>query len=99
LDKISFTGSPGVGRLMAQSAGANLKPVTMELGGKSPNIVFDDADFDRALIGALAGRARPCSSIFQETGVIPSRRNSDAGTDAVSARPLTAQVMRQRMRR
>jgi aldehyde dehydrogenase (NAD+) len=61
VDKISFTGSPGVGRMIAQAAGANLKPVTMELGGKSPNIVFDDADFDRALIGALAG-------IFGATG-------------------------------
>lgn len=61
IDKVSFTGSPGVGRLIAQTAGANLKPVTMELGGKSPNIVFNDADFDRALIGALAG-------IFGATG-------------------------------
>jgi len=61
VDKISFTGSPGVGRIIAAKAGANLKPVTMELGGKSPNIVFDDADFDRALIGALAG-------IFGATG-------------------------------
>ncbi|MEJ5975062.1 aldehyde dehydrogenase [Novosphingobium sp. PS1R-30] len=61
VDKISFTGSPGVGRLIAAKAGSNLKPVTMELGGKSPNIVFDDADFDRALIGALAG-------IFGATG-------------------------------
>lgn len=61
VDKISFTGSPGVGRIIAAKAGSNLKPVTMELGGKSPNIVFDDADFDRALIGALAG-------IFGATG-------------------------------
>jgi (Z)-2-((N-methylformamido)methylene)-5-hydroxybutyrolactone dehydrogenase len=61
VDKVSFTGSPAVGRIIAQAAGANLKPVTMELGGKSPNIVFDDADFDRALIGALAG-------IFGATG-------------------------------
>ena len=61
IDKVSFTGSPGVGRMIAQAAGANLKSVTMELGGKSPNIVFDDADFDRALIGALAG-------IFGATG-------------------------------
>lgn len=61
IDKISFTGSPGVGRKIAQAAGGNLKPVTMELGGKSPNIVFDDADFDRALVGALAG-------IFGATG-------------------------------
>jgi len=61
IDKISFTGSPGVGRMIAAAAGANLKPLTLELGGKSPNIVFDDADFDRALIGALAG-------IFGATG-------------------------------
>ncbi|MEY4722356.1 MAG: hypothetical protein RIQ46_2081 [Pseudomonadota bacterium] len=61
IDKISFTGSPGVGRAIASAAGANLKPVCLELGGKSPNIVFDDCDFDRALIGALAG-------IFGATG-------------------------------
>jgi aldehyde dehydrogenase (NAD+) len=61
VDKISFTGSAGVGRMIASAAGGNLKPVTMELGGKSPNIVFDDADFDRALVGALAG-------IFGATG-------------------------------
>jgi (Z)-2-((N-methylformamido)methylene)-5-hydroxybutyrolactone dehydrogenase len=61
IDKVSFTGSPAVGRAIASAAGANLKPVTLELGGKSPNIVFDDADFDRALIGALAG-------IFGATG-------------------------------
>lgn len=61
VDKISFTGSTAVGRRIAAAAGGNLKPVTMELGGKSPNIVFDDADFDRALVGALAG-------IFGATG-------------------------------
>jgi (Z)-2-((N-methylformamido)methylene)-5-hydroxybutyrolactone dehydrogenase len=61
IDKISFTGSTGVGKRIASVAGGNLKPVTMELGGKSPNIIFDDADFDRALIGALAG-------IFGATG-------------------------------
>lgn len=61
VDKISFTGSPTVGRAIAAAAGANLTPVTLELGGKSPNIVFDDADFDRALVGALAG-------IFGATG-------------------------------
>lgn len=61
IDKIAFTGSAGVGSKIGAVAGANLKPVTMELGGKSPNIVFDDADFDRALVGALAG-------IFGATG-------------------------------
>ncbi|MEY2944219.1 MAG: hypothetical protein RLY97_2233, partial [Pseudomonadota bacterium] len=61
VDKVSFTGSPAVGRSIAQAAGGNLRPVALELGGKSPNIIFDDADFDRAMVGALAG-------IFGATG-------------------------------
>jgi acyl-CoA reductase-like NAD-dependent aldehyde dehydrogenase len=55
LDRISFTGSVPVGQSIARTAIGNLVPVTLELGGKSPNIVFDDADFDRAVRGALAG--------------------------------------------
>ena len=54
-DKVSFTGSPGVGRQVASAAALNLTPSTLELGGKSPNIVFDDADIPRAVVGALAG--------------------------------------------
>lgn len=46
---ISFTGSVGVGRLVQQSAGQNVVPVTLELGGKSPQLVFEDADIDAAL--------------------------------------------------
>ncbi|MCQ0969043.1 aldehyde dehydrogenase family protein (plasmid) [Paracoccus sp. TK19116] len=46
---LSFTGSVGVGKLIQQSAGENVVPVTLELGGKSPQLVFDDADLDRAL--------------------------------------------------
>ncbi|SIT84010.1 aldehyde dehydrogenase (NAD+) [Yoonia rosea] len=46
---ISFTGSVGVGKLIQQSAGANVVPVTLELGGKSPQVVFDDADIAAAL--------------------------------------------------
>jgi acyl-CoA reductase-like NAD-dependent aldehyde dehydrogenase len=52
--KVSFTGSPSTGRLIAAAAGRRLIPVTLELGGKSPNIVFADADFERAAVGALA---------------------------------------------
>ena len=45
VDKVAFTGSTEVGKLIVQAAGAtNLKKLTLELGGKSPNIVFDDAD-------------------------------------------------------
>lgn len=53
--KISFTGSPAVGREIAAAAGRHLLPLTLELGGKSPNIIFADADLERAAIGALAG--------------------------------------------
>ncbi|SDY84547.1 aldehyde dehydrogenase (NAD+) [Jannaschia faecimaris] len=46
---ISFTGSVATGRLVQKSAGDNVVPVTLELGGKSPQLVFDDADVDAAL--------------------------------------------------
>uniref|UniRef100_A0A453SBJ2 Aldehyde dehydrogenase domain-containing protein n=1 Tax=Aegilops tauschii subsp. strangulata TaxID=200361 RepID=A0A453SBJ2_AEGTS len=50
VDMVSFTGSTSVGRLvMEASARSNLKPVSLELGGKSPLIVFDDADVDMAV--------------------------------------------------
>ncbi len=51
--KLSFTGSTEVGRRILQAAGGNLKKTTLELGGKSPNIVFPDADLSRAVSGAL----------------------------------------------
>jgi aldehyde dehydrogenase (NAD+) len=50
IDKVAFTGSTAVGRtIMKAAADSNLKKVTLELGGKSPNIVFDDADIDQAI--------------------------------------------------
>uniref|UniRef100_A0A0E0JKM0 Aldehyde dehydrogenase domain-containing protein n=1 Tax=Oryza punctata TaxID=4537 RepID=A0A0E0JKM0_ORYPU len=50
IDKVSFTGSTEVGRLVMEAAAkSNLKPVSLELGGKSPVIVFDDADLDTAV--------------------------------------------------
>jgi len=61
VNRVSFTGSPAVGRQIAADAGKLLVPVTMELGGKSPNIVFEDADIEKAIVGALAG-------IFAATG-------------------------------
>ena len=51
VDKVAFTGSTEVGKLIVQAAAGNLKKLTLELGGKSPNIVFDDAD-DGAVEGA-----------------------------------------------
>jgi phenylacetaldehyde dehydrogenase len=52
VDKIAFTGSTEVGRLIARAATGNLKKVSLELGGKSPNIVFADADPAAAIAGA-----------------------------------------------
>ncbi|WP_419907860.1 aldehyde dehydrogenase family protein [Hoeflea sp.] len=49
INHISFTGSVGVGSLVQAAAAANVVPVTLELGGKSPQLVFDDADIERAL--------------------------------------------------
>lgn len=52
VDKIAFTGSTEVGRLILQAAAGNLKKVSLELGGKSPNIVFPDADLRTAVPGS-----------------------------------------------
>jgi phenylacetaldehyde dehydrogenase len=53
VDKIAFTGSTEVGRLILKAAGGNLKKVSLELGGKSPNIVLADADMETAVPGAV----------------------------------------------
>ncbi|MBB4661963.1 aldehyde dehydrogenase family protein [Conexibacter arvalis] len=55
VDKVAFTGSTEVGKLIARTATGNLKRVSLELGGKSPNIVFSDADVDAAIAGAAQG--------------------------------------------
>ena len=55
VDKIAFTGSAAVGKMVAKSGAETLKRVTLELGGKSPNIFFADADFEAAIDGALFG--------------------------------------------
>ena len=59
--KIAFTGSDVSGAKIKELAAKKIMPVTLELGGKSPNIVFDDADFEAAIIGAISG-------IFAATG-------------------------------
>src|ERR1700724_3160378 len=55
VDKIAFTGSAAVGKLIVKSAANTMKRVTLELGGKSPNIFFDGADWEAAVDGALFG--------------------------------------------
>jgi phenylacetaldehyde dehydrogenase len=53
IDKISFTGSTAVGKEILHASTSNLKKVTLELGGKSPNIIFPDADIEKALQSAV----------------------------------------------
>ena len=65
VDKITFTGSPAVGRQILHGAAGNLKRVTLELGGKSANIIFPDADIEAAVKAAASG-------IFFNTGQVCS---------------------------
>ncbi len=65
VDKVSFTGSVEVGKIISRSASDTLKRVTLELGGKSPNLIFSDADFQEAIDGTCAG-------IFANAGEICS---------------------------
>jgi betaine-aldehyde dehydrogenase len=74
--KISLTGSVPTGRRVYESAAAGLKPVTLELGGKSPLLVFDDADLDSAVGGAMLGNfysaGQVCSNatrVFVQRGI------------------------------
>jgi acyl-CoA reductase-like NAD-dependent aldehyde dehydrogenase len=61
VDKVAFTGSSATGRAVARAAADNLNPVTLELGGKSPQVVFADADLEAAANGIVAG-------VFAATG-------------------------------
>src|SRR6202012_3777244 len=61
VDKVAFTGSTATGRAVAHAAAENLNPVTLELGGKSPQVVFPDADLAAAANGIVAG-------VFAATG-------------------------------
>lgn len=55
VDKVAFTGSTEIGKLIVQAASGNLKKVTLELGGKSPVLIFNDADLDTAILSAAMG--------------------------------------------
>jgi phenylacetaldehyde dehydrogenase len=55
VDKVAFTGSTEVGKSIVKAAAGNLKKVTLELGGKSPNVVYADADMESAIAGAAHG--------------------------------------------
>lgn len=76
VDKIAFTGSTGVGEKIIKAAAPTMKRVTVELGGKSPNIVFADADLDKAVPAAamavFANSGQICSAgtrLFVQSGI------------------------------
>ena len=76
VDKIAFTGSVDVGKIIMRTAADTLKKISLELGGKSPNIFFADADFEAAVDGALFG-------IFLNQGEVCS-----AGSRILVQRPI-----------
>jgi betaine-aldehyde dehydrogenase len=76
VDKIAFTGSVEVGKLIMRGAAGTLKKISLELGGKSPNIFFADADFEAAVDGALFG-------VFVNQGEVCS-----AGSRILVQRPI-----------
>ncbi|MGH7906226.1 MAG: aldehyde dehydrogenase family protein [Candidatus Binataceae bacterium] len=63
IDKVAFTGSAEVGRLILKASIGNLKRISLELGGKSPNIIFPDADMEQAVPNAMMG-------VFYNTGQV-----------------------------
>jgi betaine-aldehyde dehydrogenase len=81
VDKIAFTGSAEVGKLIMKSAADSLKKISLELGGKSPNILFADADFEASVDGALFG-------LFINQGEVCS-----AGSRILVERPIYRKVI------
>jgi aldehyde dehydrogenase (NAD+) len=82
VDKVAFTGSTEVGQKILRACAGNLKRMSMELGGKSPNIVFADADLDAAVPGAAM-------AVFANSGQICS-----AGTRLYVQRPIYEEFVR-----
>lgn len=86
--KLSFTGSTEVGRLLMQQCAPTLKKLSMELGGNAPFIVFDDADVDAAVEGAMASKYRNAG----QTCVCANRFLVQAGIYEIFAQKLAAKV-------
>ena len=86
--KISFTGSPPVGKHLARESAATLKKLSLELGGNAPFIVFDDADLDAAVTGLMAAKFRNGG----QTCVCPNRIYVQDGVFEAFADKLVARV-------
>jgi acyl-CoA reductase-like NAD-dependent aldehyde dehydrogenase len=84
IDKVAFTGSTATGKLIQAEAAKTLKRVTLELGGKSPNIIFADADLEAAIPGALLGAFSNSGQIcFAGTRLFVERPIHDAVAQAL----------------
>ncbi|MGF6444170.1 aldehyde dehydrogenase (NAD+) [Paraburkholderia youngii] len=86
VDKVSFTGSTAAGRHLAERCGALLRPITLELGGKSAALILDDADIEDAVeklrVGAFRNSGQICSL---KTRILVSRRRRDDVVEALGA--------------
>ncbi|MFT4886906.1 MAG: betaine-aldehyde dehydrogenase [Pseudohongiellaceae bacterium] len=102
IEKISFTGEVGTGKKVMRSASENLKDVTMELGGKSPLIVFEDADIDEAVSAAMLGNfytqgeiCTNCTRVYLHESIrveFLAQLKSRIETNIVAGDPLNSDV-------
>jgi aldehyde dehydrogenase (NAD+) len=80
VDMISFTGSPQAGSRVSELAAEHVKPVVLELGGKSPNVILDDADFEKAVADGVAkcflNSGQTCSALTRM--IVPRERLEEA---------------------
>jgi succinate-semialdehyde dehydrogenase/glutarate-semialdehyde dehydrogenase len=91
--KLSFTGSTGVGRHLLRQAATNIQKVSMELGGNSPFIIFDDADVDKAVEGVVSAKFRNAGQICTAANRIFVQRGlADRFSEALKARAERVQV-------
>lgn len=111
VNHVSFTGSVEVGALVQQAAGRNVVPVTLELGGKSPQIVFADADLDAALPflvrGAIQNAGQTCSAgsrilierpIFDQVAAALAERFSALKVGSALSNPDIGPIINKRQR-
>jgi aldehyde dehydrogenase (NAD+) len=87
VDMVSFTGSTRAGKRVSELASATVKPVAMELGGKSPNLILDDADLERAVPDGVAkcflNSGQTCSALTRM--LVPRQRLAEAEQIAAAA--------------
>jgi aldehyde dehydrogenase (NAD+) len=105
-DMVSFTGSTAVGRRVSELAAQSVKPVSLELGGKSPNVILDDADLERAVADGVAkcfiNSGQTCSALTRM--LVPRDRLEEAEriaavvANGMELGPLVSERQRERVR-